>query len=128
MVLGCMAARITALALATALALGCTPEQPLTEPEVMTAVSPFEYPVALWDRGIEGETVLMVYVTEMGGVDSVYVHESSGHAAFDDAALVGANKLRFKPARRGEERVARWARLPVRFNLPRGETTGGEKR
>jgi TonB family protein len=58
-----------------------------------------------------------VRVTEEGAVDSVYVLESSGQAAFDSAAVHGALDLRFHPGRKDERRVAMWARLPVRFHL-----------
>lgn len=91
---------------------------PLTDPVPLSDESPFRYPIGLWDRRVEGETVLMVHVTDMGAVDSAYVLLSSGEAAFDDAALAGSAALRFAPARRGEDRVASWARLPVRFRMP----------
>jgi TonB family protein len=89
------------------------------EPELIENDSPFRYPVDLWDEGTEGETIVMVRVTPTGGVDSVYVAESSGHAAFDSAAVSGARALRFVPGRRDDRRVAMWARVPVRF-----QTTG----
>ena len=89
-----------------------------TDPAPLEGDSPFRYPIELWDRGVQGETVLMVHVTDMGRVDSAYVLLSSGQAAFDSAALAGSPALRFAPARRGDERVASWARLPVRFRMP----------
>lgn len=89
------------------------------EPELIENDSPFRYPIDLWDEGTEGETIVMVRVTPTGGVDSVYVAESSGYAAFDSAAVSGARELRFVPGRRDDRRVAMWARVPVRF-----QTTG----
>lgn len=83
----------------------------------MPGASPFAYPVELWDRGIEGESMLMVHVTERGAVDSAYVLTSSGFAEFDSAAVNGAHALQFTPARRGDERIAMWTRLPVRFSM-----------
>lgn len=82
---------------------------PISEP------SPIEYPITLWDRDISGETELLVHVSDMGAVDSVLVSRSSGVAELDSAALSGARKLRFTPGRRGERRIAKWIRLPVRF-------------
>lgn len=93
-----------------------------TNPVPLSHASPFRYPIALWDRGVEGETVLMVHVTELGRVDSAYVLLSSGEPAFDSAALVGSRVLRFAPARRGQDLVESWARLPVRFRLPADST------
>lgn len=89
-----------------------------TSPVPLPLESPFRYPIALWDRRAEGETILMVHVTDVGRVDSAYVLLSSGEAAFDSAAVAGSRGLRFSPARRGDDRVASWARLPVRFRLP----------
>lgn len=115
---GPVRARRGALVLAS-LALGlaaCADDGVTKEPELLTLDSPFHYPVQLWDEGAEGETVIMVRVTDMGGVDSVYVLESSGQPAFDSAAVSGARELRFAPARRDDRRVTTWARLPVRFH------------
>jgi TonB family protein len=114
-----------ALALGSGLT-GCAEEAPVTPPETLTVESPFHYPVALWDSAVEGETVLMVHVTDMGGVDSVYVLEESGEAAFDSAAVAGGYELKFAPGRRGDRRIAMWARLPVRFRLPEPGTGGTE--
>ncbi|HKJ93590.1 MAG TPA: energy transducer TonB [Longimicrobiales bacterium] len=101
---------------------GCGSGGPTTDPAPISANSPFHYPIRLWDQGTEGETVLMVHVTDMGAVDTAYVQRSSGHAAFDSSALAGVPSLLFSPARkgRGGERVARWVRLPVRFTLDGG--------
>ena len=108
--------------------LGCGGEaEPVTEPEAISTTSPFEYPIELWDGRLEGETVVMVYVLATGAVDSVYVLETSGHAAFDSAAVRGAKKLRFAPGRRGEDRIDMWARLPVRFSMPDTMRTGANR-
>jgi TonB family protein len=93
------------------------PEAAGEQPELIPGPSPFVYPIELWDLQIEGEATLMVRVSEVGAVDSVYVLESSGFAEFDDAARAGARSLRFSPGRQGDRRVAMWTRLPVRFAL-----------
>ncbi len=90
--------------------------QPQIPPRQLTS-SPFQYPEELWDEGIKGETTLKLLVTEQGAVDSVRVERSSGHAAFDTAAVQGARLLRFEPARRGEDPVPVWVLLPVQFNM-----------
>ena len=101
-------------------------EVAVTRPAVLTDQSPFRYPIDLWDRRIEGEAVLMVHVTDAGAVDSAYVLISSGQPAFDSAALAGSGELRFTPGRRGDERVATWARLPVRFRMPADSLNRGD--
>lgn len=79
---------------------------------------PFEYPRDAWKAGVGGETVLKIHIAADGGVDSVRVHASSGHASLDSAALAGARKLRYRPARHGDEPVDVWATLPVRYPMP----------
>lgn len=80
--------------------------------------SPFRYPREAWEAGVGGETRLRIHIDERGSVDSVYVLRSSGHADLDSAALAGARRLRYRPARHGEDPVAVWAVLPVRYPMP----------
>ena len=97
---------------------GCEPVEARTEPPTpMPDASPFEYPVELWDRGVQGEALLLVHVTELGDVDSVSVEMSSGEVAFDSAAVRGARRLRFAPARQADRRIPAWTRVPVRFRM-----------
>ena len=95
----------------------CAEELPETAPRQLEG-SPFHYPEELWDAGVEGETVLRLYVTEAGSVDSVRVEKGSGYAAFDSSAVLGARDLRFDPAKRGPEPMGAWVLLPVQFDLP----------
>ncbi len=115
---------VLALVVAAAALGGCERDSdPVTNPEAISVESPFHYPLQLWDAGEQGVAVLMVHVTDRGGVDSVYILEPSGHAAFDSAALKGARALKFSPGRRGDRRIAMWTKLPVRF---RRDSTPGE--
>lgn len=107
-----------------ALAAGCAGDEPLQRPSPLFTGSPFQYPVELWDRGIEGETVLLIHISTMGVVDSVTVDRSSGYQQFDSVAVAGAYQLRFTPGRRGDRRVRTWARLPVRFTKDGGAAAG----
>jgi periplasmic protein TonB len=108
---------LSALILAAALLGGCGREpEPLTEPR-QQGESPFQYPEELWDAGVQGRTTLRLFINPQGRVDTVRVEQSSGHGAFDSAALAGARLLRFDPARRGEQPIAVWRSLPVEFNL-----------
>lgn len=105
---------------------GCAGDGEIQQPTPMYGSTPIEYPLQLWDQDMEGETILRVRVTETGAVDSVEVSVSSGHAAFDSAAVAGARALRFNPARRKGERIRVWAEVPVRFSKkPRPDTVGG---
>jgi len=117
--------RAAALLLCAPLAApGCMSDEPVERPAPLYAQPPFEYPVELWDKKLEGETILLIHVTADGSVDSVAVYRSSGHPQFDSAALAGARQLRFIPGRQGGRRVNMWAKLPVRFSRDRAATPG----
>ncbi|HEX5724232.1 MAG TPA: energy transducer TonB [Longimicrobiaceae bacterium] len=98
-------------------AAACDRQEPPQTPPRQLSESPFQYPEELWDAGVEGQTTLRIYVTSQGTVDSARVETGSGYPAFDSAALAGSRRLRFEPARRGEEAVAAWFLLPVQFQL-----------
>jgi len=113
------------VALAAAMTLGCGAEGEIEQPTPLYGEVPIEYPIHMWDQDMEGETLLRVRVEDTGGVDSVEVVESSGFAAFDSAAMEGARRLRFTPARRDGKRIEVWAHVPVRFSKrPRPDTLG----
>jgi len=102
---------------------GCAGDGTIDQPAPLYGEVPIEYPVSLWDQDMEGETLLRVRVTDTGHVDSVEVLESSGHVAFDSAAVQGARDLRFTPARKGGKRIEVWAKVPVHFSKrPRPDT------
>ena len=117
-----MTQTLAALAATLLLLSGCAEELPETPPKQREG-SPFHYPEDLWDAGVEGETVLRLYVTDAGAVDSVRVEKASGYAAFDSSAVLGARDLRFDPALRGPEPIGAWVLLPVQFDLPASDTT-----
>lgn len=110
-----VSARLMGLFALTASVAGCGEGAEVEEPTPLYGEIPIEYPVDLWDADVEGETVLRVRVTEEGGVDSVEVVEASGYPAFDSAAVQGALRLRYNPARRNGRRISVWARVPVQF-------------
>ena len=95
---------------------GCSGDQEIESPSPLSASVPIDYPLDLWDQGIEGSSILRVRVTDMGDVDSVLVMESSGYAAFDSSAVRGARTLKFSPARQGDKRIEVWAHVPVHFS------------
>lgn len=105
------------LALSGVVLIGCAAEpEPVVEPVPMPDPTPIEYPVSLWDRGVQGETEVMVHVDQFGDVDSAMVSQSSGYPEFDSAAVTGARRLRFTPGKQGDRRVPMWTRMPVRFS------------
>lgn len=102
----------------------CGEQVPQTPPRQLSG-SPFHYPEELWDAGVEGETVVRLFVTANGTVDSASVETSSGYAAFDSAAVTGAYDVRFEPARSGQEAIDVWVLLPVEFDMPSDSAPGG---
>jgi TonB family protein len=87
-------------------------------PTLLNEQLPFEYPQDAWASRIGGETVLRIRISTAGAVDSIAVQTTSGHRSLDSAAVAGARKLRYKPARQGERPVPVWATLPVRYPMP----------
>lgn len=94
----------------------CAGDHPVEEPAPLGDAVPIEYPLEMWDQGIEGETVLQVRVNELGEVDSVAVVETSGHESLDSAAAEGARAMIFQPGRRDGRDVPVWVRMPVQFS------------
>lgn len=108
--------RAALMALGTLPLTACAGDAEVEEPAPLEHAVAIEYPLEMWDRGIEGETVLQVRVNELGEVDSVAVVETSGHESLDSAAADGARAMRFHPGRKGGRDVPVWVRIPVRFS------------
>lgn len=75
------------------------------------------YPDSARRVGAHGVTLLKVRVLENGNVGEILVERSAGHPDLDRSAAEAIKKWRFEPARRGNEPVAVWVLLPVRFQL-----------
>jgi TonB family protein len=96
-------------------------------PVAINSTSPFQYPADLYDKGIEGEVRLRLYVDETGRVrtDSTRVASSSGTPALDSAAIRGAAQLRFAPAHKDGQPVGAAFYQPVIFR--RGAERAAER-
>lgn len=90
-------------------------------PVAVNPDSPIQYPPRLYDQKVEGDVVLRLYTDSTGRLipDSSKVAESSGYPALDSAALAGARKLQFAPARRRGVPVATAFLQPIEFRHPR---------
>jgi protein TonB len=107
------------------LAAACRGREPVqatetTENDVPVAInsgSPFEYPPDLYDRSVEGQVRLRLYVDSAGRVqpDSTRVASSSGTAGLDSAAVHGAAQLLFAPAHKNGQAVGMAFYQPVIF-------------
>jgi TonB family protein len=93
---------------------------PPPESEAPVALNPdvpIAYPPALYERKVEGDVVLRLFVDSTGKLvpESTKVAEPSGYAALDSAAVSGAAALRFAPAKRHGVPVATAFLQPVEF-------------
>ncbi len=112
-----------AMVVSTVLLLAACERGPVPEsPPRQLSQDSFEYPEELWDAQVEGQTMLRLFISDRGSVDTVRVEKTSGYAAFDSAALSGGRGLRFRPATRGGKAVAAWFILPVKFELTRPDS------
>jgi TonB family protein len=114
---GCRKARPTD-PVASADRASAAPDQ--EPPVALNGDSPIQYPPRLYDQKVEGDVVLRLYVDSTGRLapESSRVVEASGYSALDSAALTGARRLRFAPARRHGLPIATAFLQPVEFRHP----------
>lgn len=95
-------------------------------PVALNPDAPIAYPVALFDRKVEGDVTLRLFVDSTGKLipESTRVAEPSGYPALDSAALAGSTALRFAPAKRHGVAVATAFLQPVEFRQVGTTRTG----
>ena len=135
--------RLPLVALLAVLASGCgidkdttakaiegliSPPTPDTAPVMLNAEPPFRYPPSLYDRKVQGNVVLRLFIDTTGHVlpESTYVTESSGFPALDTAAIKGSDVLRFKPAIKDGAPMALRIGFPVYFRHPEARALPGD--
>lgn len=87
-----------------------------TQPETMVRIPP-EYPYQARQRGIEGVVQIKLLVNADGTVGPVHVLSARPENIFDDAAVKGARRWKFKPGRIAGEPVSAWVVTNIRFTL-----------
>lgn len=75
------------------------------------------YPRIARRLGEHGRVILQVFVSPSGFAEKVEISTSSGYARLDQAARAAVRKWQFVPARRGQQAVGAWVRVPVSFVL-----------
>src|SRR6266566_1327940 len=95
-------------------------------PVALNPDAPIAYPPALFDRKVEGDVTLRLFVDSTGKLipESTRVSEPSGYPALDSAALAGSTALRFAPAKRHGVVVATAFLQPVEFRQVGTTRTG----
>ncbi|WP_291271735.1 energy transducer TonB [Geothrix sp.] len=78
---------------------------------------PPDYPSLSRRLGEEGRIILRVLISPEGLPRDIQLQASSGFPRLDQAALQTVRRWRFAPAMRGEEPLAAWVLVPIRFNL-----------
>ena len=88
-----------------------------TLPRPRTRKAP-EYPSSARERGIEGQVVLSIKVSEDGRVEQVRVVDSEPRGVFDTVAIAAVNDWTFDPAKYQGKAVAVSVsqRIPFRLN------------
>jgi protein TonB len=76
-----------------------------------------EYSLEWRDAGIEGTTLVYLFVSATGVLENTVIAESSGHQGLDEAALRVARLFRFSAALDGDAPVAAWIQVPITFSL-----------
>ena len=98
----------------------------ISVPEIKTIIEarplyranpPPKYPTMARKRGYTGNVVLEVLVGRNGSVVDLRVFSSSGHTILDKAAISSVKNWTFEPGTRGDEKIAMWVRVPIRFEL-----------
>lgn len=78
-----------------------------------------EYPRELLAQGVEGLVKLRVTVSAEGKPNAIRIHQSSGYAEFDAAAIAAVRRWRFEAGRRNATAVESTIVVPVRFQIER---------
>lgn len=116
--------RIPCLLLAMALVLaacrpGGTDPRNVSPPDLDGEPS-VEYPPALFAAGVSGKVHLRLFVDSSGAVlpDSTLLQQTSGHAAFDSAALAAMPHLRYIPGTYRGQPVGMHVLQEIHFRHP----------
>ena len=110
------------------LAMQNSPGVPDVLPQMMNAEPPFRYPLSLYDRKVQGNVTLRLFIDSTGRVwpESTVVVEPSGYPALDSAAVRGSEALQFRPASRDKVPLGVRVLFPVYFRHPDGTALPGD--
>lgn len=89
----------------------------ISNPRYRSPPSPPEYPRRALEAGIEGTVLVRVTISAEGSIIAILVHQSSGNASLDAAALKAVRSWSFMPAQRNGRAIPSIVQLPVRFKL-----------
>lgn len=88
----------------------------LVLPELKQA-APLEYPESAKRDGIRGHVLFRLLVSSEGAVEKIELVESSPAGVFEKVAEKFIRGSQFKPAQRGNEKLAMWIEQAVQFDF-----------
>jgi protein TonB len=91
---------------------------PYDDPPVPLSPIRPKYPEISQEAGIEGTVVVQVFVNEKGRVTETAILRGIPDSGLDEAAIKAIEKVKFRPARKGNKKVGVWMSIPVNFRLP----------
>ena len=74
------------------------------------------YPPEAFERGIEGEVILRIYINEAGTIDDIEIRNAVPKGLFEDAALEAAWQLRYSPALKNGRAVRNVRTISIVFD------------
>ena len=75
------------------------------------------YPPAALLKGLQGQVILNVHVLASGRTDSITLFKSSGQRILDDSAIKTVSTWSFDPAKRGDNAIDGWVKVPINFKI-----------
>jgi TonB family protein len=104
------------------------PPRPDVLPVILNKPLPFHYPAALYDKRVQGNVTLRIFIDSLGSIrpESTLVVESSGYPPLDSAAIEGSRELRFVPAKLQGRPMAVPILFPVYFRHPEAQALPGD--
>ena len=76
-----------------------------------------QYPTVAKRLKLQGTAVVRVLVSPEGHPKNVALEKTSGARILDETAVETVKRWSFVPARRGNNRIAAWVDVPIRFRL-----------
>lgn len=104
------------------------PEKPDVLPRMRGTQLPFRYPRDLYERKVQGNVTLRIYIDATGRVhpESTMVVEPSGYPSLDSAAVAGVPLLDFTPATLRGQPIPVTILFPVFFRHPQAAALPGD--
>lgn len=87
---------------------------------------PPRYPALALARGEQGTVTLRIFVEATGRIREAQVHQSSGSARLDEAAVASTRTWTLEPGRQDTRPTAMWAEVIVSFRIVAGEPRSGQ--